>query len=166
MYRKVSQIGSLVRYEKLDEDKLKAMSDAEKKQNAISDTSMLRRISGTLFNISHYVKIIYSTCEQLKSFQSLQCLTQMMTEAEKSIEKPQLEDLRRIVYELQEQFRTTDSNYFKAKQGQNEEASIMQIDTTANKAKNLFEIQIDHEKVGSHLQAYFSCFLLLFKELS
>ena len=115
MYRKVSQIGSLVRYEKLDEDKLKAMSDAEKKQNAISDTSMLRRISGTLFNISHYVKIIYSTCEQLKSFQSLQCLTHMMTEAEKTNEKPQLEDLRRIVYELQEQFRTTDSNYFIAK---------------------------------------------------
>ena len=46
----------------------------------------------------------------------------------------------------------------------------MQIDTTAanrqtSTDKNPFNLQIDQEKAGSHLQAYFSCFMLLFKEL-
>ena len=41
----------------------------------------------------------------------------------------------------------------------------MQIDTTKAK-KTSKNLQIDQNKAGSHLQAYFSCFLLLFKELS
>ena len=72
----------------------------------------------------------------------------MMAEASKTSQKPKLDDLQKIVYELQEQFKTSGSNYFLP---QSKDPSTTQIDTTANKATNPFEVQIDQEKAGSHM---------------
>ena len=81
LHKKITQVSSLVNYEKPEDTDLTVI---EKKQLTIKNKAVNKSIANTLINITHHMRVVLIILDELKSFQSIKYIRQMMGEAEKS----------------------------------------------------------------------------------
>ena len=99
---------------------MKELSESEVKIIESDHRRVTQDIMFILFNTSHLVRTITSVCEEIRNGLRLSSLRDMVTDASKQAQAPDLSDLNRILPDLQHKFRASDSRYFISTSAQDE----------------------------------------------